>query len=51
VADNGFQQNSLERKKRQKPLFSMLTTKYRAKKTPLNEWRFSVFGAGNETRI
>jgi hypothetical protein len=43
--------NHWNEKKRQKPLFSMLTTKYRAKKTPLNEWRFSVFGAGNETRI
>jgi hypothetical protein len=27
VADDGFQQNPLERKKRQKPLFPMLTTK------------------------
>ncbi len=39
-ADDGFQQNSLERKKRRKPLFSTLNVNVTHKKTPLIEWRF-----------
>jgi hypothetical protein len=40
VAGGGFQQNSLERKKTPKPLYSTLNVNVTHKKTPLIEWRF-----------
>jgi serine phosphatase RsbU (regulator of sigma subunit) len=51
VADDGFQQNSLKRTKRRKPLFSTLDINAAQKKRHSLSGAFFVFGAGNETRI